>query len=42
MIGNEVTPILHMLELSHPVQAGIVKNWDEMELILRYGFDLVK
>jgi len=41
MIGNDAAPLRHMLELSHPVEQGIVKNWDDLELIWKYGFDNV-
>ena len=39
MIGNEATPLRHMLELSHPIEEGIVKDWDDVEKVWRYGFD---
>lgn len=42
MIGNDAAPLRHMLELSHPVEQGIVKNWDDLELIWKYGFDNVQ
>jgi len=38
MIGDEAAPHRAMLELSHPVNEGIVKDWDDMFLIWEYGF----
>jgi actin-related protein 2 len=33
MIGHEIGPVRQFLQLSHPLEEGIVKNWDQMELI---------
>lgn len=38
MIGDEAAPCRGLLELSHPLEEGIIKNWDDMELIWEYGF----
>jgi actin-related protein 2 len=41
MVGDEAAPIRSMLEINHPVEEGIVKNWDDMELVWKRGLDLV-
>jgi actin-related protein len=38
MIGDEINPVRRFLELSHPMDEGIVSNWDQMEKIWNYGF----
>jgi actin-related protein 2 len=38
MIGDEAAPCRSLLELSHPLEEGIIKNWEDMELIWEYGF----
>jgi len=38
MVGDEAAPLRSMLELSHPIDEGIVKDWDDMERIWEYGF----
>jgi actin-related protein len=42
MIGDEAAPLRAMLELSHPTEEGIVRNWDDMQLLLEYSFAKVK
>jgi actin-related protein 2 len=41
MIADEVAPARGLCELSFPLEEGIVKNWDDMELIWDYGFKKV-
>jgi actin-related protein len=41
MIGDEVTKYRSILELSYPTTEGIVKNWEDMELLLDYSFKSV-
>jgi actin-related protein len=41
MIGNEASKYRSLLELSHPTSEGIVKSWEDMELLLRYSFESV-
>jgi len=41
MVGDEAAPYRAMLELNHPVEEGIVKDWNDMELIWRYAFEKV-
>jgi len=37
MVGDEVIPIRSMLEITHPVTEGIIKDIEDMELLWRYG-----
>lgn len=30
MVGEECTQLRHMLEVSYPMENGIVRNWDDM------------
>jgi actin-related protein len=41
-IGNEAAKKRHILELSHPIKNGIVRDWDDMELVWRHGFENVQ
>lgn len=41
MVGNEASKYRSLLELSHPTSEGIVKNWDDMEILLRYSFEQI-
>lgn len=41
MIGDEATPYRNILELTHPLLEGVIKNWDDMELIWEYGYNKV-
>ena len=41
MFGNEASKHRSLLELSHPTSEGIVKSWDDMELLLKYSFEQV-
>ncbi|VDM01413.1 unnamed protein product [Schistocephalus solidus] len=38
MIGNEASELRSMLELSYPMENGIVKNWDDMIHLYDYTF----
>lgn len=38
MFGHEAAKARAMLELSWPVENGMVKNWDDMELLWNYTF----
>ena len=42
MIGKEAADLRSKLELSHPIENGIVQDWDDMEKIWEYGFDAAK
>jgi actin-related protein len=37
MIGEEASKYRTMLELSQPTSEGIIKKWDDMELLLKYS-----
>ena len=39
MIGDEASKLRSYLELSYPMENGIVRNWDDMETIWSYTFD---
>ena len=41
MVGDEAAPLRSYLELSHPVEEGIVNNWDDMCLVWDHGFKRV-
>ena len=41
MFGNEASKHRSLLELSHPTSEGIVKSWEDMELLLKYSFEQV-
>jgi actin-related protein 2 len=41
MIGNEASKYRSLLELSHPTDEGIVKNWEDMGLLMKYSFEQV-
>jgi actin-related protein 2 len=38
MLGDEASMLRHMLELSYPMENGIVRNWEEMQHIWDYTF----
>jgi actin-related protein 2 len=37
MVGDEAAPVRSMLELSHPIDNGIVKDWEGMTHLWNYG-----
>ncbi|KAG9391638.1 Actin-related protein [Carpediemonas membranifera] len=39
MIGDECTPVRSMLELRHPLEHGVIKDWDDMKLLWDYTFN---
>jgi actin-related protein len=39
MVGDEVIPIRSMLEITHPVTEGIIKNVEDMETLWRYAIE---
>lgn len=39
MIGEEARKARGVLDLSYPVYQGVVKNWEDMEELWRYGFN---
>lgn len=38
MCGDEASAARHSLEVKYPVENGIIKNWDDMELLWNYTF----
>lgn len=38
MVGEEATTMRHALQLSYPVENGIIRNWDEMEAVWGHLF----
>jgi actin-related protein 2 len=38
MLGDEASQLRHMLELSYPMENGIVRNWEEMQHVWDYTF----
>lgn len=38
-IGNRATELRAMLQLSRPIQNGIIQNWDDMEAVWDYTWD---
>lgn len=42
MIGDEASELRSMLELSYPMENGIVKNWDDMKQLYDYTFGPTK
>ena len=38
MIGDECLPAIRHLDVSYPVDNGIIKNWNDMEQLWRYTF----
>ena len=42
MVGDEASMLRHMLELSYPMENGIVRNWEEMQHIWDYTFGKAK
>ena len=38
MLGEEAAKLRSVLELSHPLENGIVKDWDMMIKLWEYGF----
>ena len=38
MIGDEANEVRSMLEISHPMENGIVRNWDDMTHLYDYTF----
>lgn len=41
MVGDEASKYRSLLELSHPTEEGIVKNWEDMEILMKYSFEKI-
>ena len=39
MVGNEAAEVRQMLDIKYPVSEGIVKNWEDMEILWDYTFN---
>ena len=39
MFGEDAAKLRHMLELTHPIENGIVKHWEDCEKVWEYGFE---
>lgn len=39
MIGDEAAKLRNMLQMSYPMENGIVRNWDDMQLLWDYTFN---
>ncbi|KAJ3448309.1 actin-related protein 2-a-related [Anaeramoeba flamelloides] len=39
MIGEEAEQVRNMLQISHPLENGIVRNWEDMKYLYDYTFD---
>ncbi len=38
MVGDEAAALRHGLEVTYPVDNGVIRNWDDMELLWNYTF----
>jgi len=38
MVGDEAAKLRSMLQITYPLENGIVRNWEEMEYIWDYTF----
>lgn len=39
MVGDEASKYRSLLQLSYPTEEGIVRNWEDMEILLKYSFE---
>jgi len=39
MFGSEAAKVRQALEISYPVENGIIRNWADMELLWDYTFN---
>ena len=42
MLGDDASQLRHMLELSYPMENGIVRNWEDMQHVWDYTFGETK
>ncbi len=40
-MGDEAAALRHGLEVTYPVDNGVIRNWDDMELLWNYTFSCV-
>ena len=38
MVGDEAAKVRAMLQVTYPIENGIVRNWDDMEHVWNYTF----
>lgn len=38
MVGDEAAAVRQMLEINYPMESGIVRNWDDMNIVWDYTF----
>ena len=38
MLGDEANPLRQFLEISYPINEGIVESWDDLEALWGYTF----
>lgn len=39
MVGDEAAALRRALEISYPLENGIIRNWDDMEIVWKYLFE---
>jgi actin-related protein 2 len=39
MVGDEAQKLRHMLQITYPLDNGIIKSWDDMLYVWDYTFD---
>ena len=39
MVGHEASAVRSMLDIKYPLSEGIVKNWEDMEVLWDYTFN---
>ncbi|KAJ5066065.1 actin-related protein [Anaeramoeba ignava] len=39
MVGEEAAKVRNMLQISYPLENGIVRNWEDMEILYDYTFE---
>eukprot|EP01049_Picozoa_sp_SAG25_P022191 SAG25_NODE_8686_length_409_cov_0.832258_1_plen_40_part_10 len=38
MVGEEAAAVRQMLDIKYPLSEGVVKNWEDMEILWDYTF----
>jgi actin-related protein 2 len=39
MVGDEAASLRRALEVTYPIENGVIRNWNDMELIWSYLFE---
>ena len=42
MVGYEAAKVRNQLDLSYPMENGVIKNWEDQIQVWKYGFDLMQ